>query len=472
MSPRSSMREGPLTDLFRRSDELTDPDSREPLAEPVRPTGSVAGNYVAVIRVVGVGGAGGNAINRMVEAGLSGVEFIAVNSDKQALDTCEADVRILAGEGLTGGRGTGGDPVKGATAIKENEDEIRDALKGSDLVFITAGEGGGTGSGGAPMIARIAREMGALTVAVVTRPFGFEGGRREKAADQGLAALEDEADTVIVVPNDRLMSVMERGTSMVDAFAVCDDLLRQGVQGICDLITLPGLINLDFADVRTIIRDAGNALLGIGYATGDEGAVEAAMRAIESPLLETPIDGARGILLGITGSAELSLVDVSEAAEVVREAADPEANIIFGATVDADLDDQIWVTVVAADFSGVRAAPPRERATREPEVVPPRAGTARRGPVQESREPQDEPAVFDSETTMTVGSVDLVTPAMEEPLEAPDFSADLDDPPEPPDLSGATDVAPEVADVDLPYPAAPDDDSDDGDGPGGAPAAA
>ena len=257
---------------------------------------------------------------------------------------------------------------------------MRRALRGSDLVFIAAGEGGGTGSGGAPLVAKIAREMGALTVAVVTRPFGFEGSRRTEAAEVGLERLQGAADTVIIIPNDRLMAVLERGTSMVDAFKVCDDLLRQGVQGICDLITLPGLINLDFADVRTIIRGAGTALLGIGYAGGGNRATEAAQAAIASPLLETPIDGAKGILLGVTGGSDLSLVEVSEVAQVVADAADPEANIIFGATIDPDLQGQVWVTVVAANFTGSRSAP-----RREPEAAgapgAPRARAERPAPV-------------------------------------------------------------------------------------------
>ena len=369
---RPSMREGPLSELFKRTDPLEDdhPGRREP--EPDRSGLADLSNYVAVIRVVGVGGGGCNAVDRMVEAGLRGVEFVAVNTDRQALEVSEADVRIPVGMETTRGLGTGGDPKLGEQAVRDSEEQIRRALRGSDLVFIAAGEGGGTGTGGAPLVAKIAREMGALTVAVVTRPFGFEGNRRTKTAEIGLEALQDAADTVIVIPNDRLMAVLERGTSMVEAFKVCDDLLRQGVQGICDLITLPGLINLDFADVRTIIRGAGTALLGIGYAGGGNRATEAAQAAIASPLLETPIDGAKGILLGVTGGPDLSLVEVSEAARVVADAADPEANIIFGATIDPDLQGQVWVTVVAANFSGVRAAP-----SPPPEPVAASAGPAR-----------------------------------------------------------------------------------------------
>ena len=359
---RASMREGPLSELFRSTDAMN-PVERGPGWESERRPAAEGQNYVAVIRVVGVGGAGCNAVNRMIEAGLRGVEFVAINTDRQALEVSEADVRIPVGMELTRGLGTGGDLALGEQALRESEEHVRRTLRGSDLVFIAAGEGGGTGSGAAPAVAKIARELGALTVAVVTRPFGFEGNRRTRIADEGLARLQSAADTVIIIPNDRLMAVLDRGTSMVDAFKVADDLLRQGVQGICDMITLPGLINLDFADVRTIIRGAGTALLGIGYAGGGNKASEAALAAIASPLLETPIDGAKGILLGVTGGPDLSLVDVGEAARVVADAADPDANIIFGATIDPDLEGQVWVTVVAANFTGVRAvpAPPAEQ---------------------------------------------------------------------------------------------------------------
>ena len=377
-SSRPSMREGPLSELFRSTEPGTEPPARGYEPEPDDGPGlSDSSNYVAVIRVVGVGGAGCNAVNRMIEAGLRGVEFVAVNTDRQALEESEADVRIPVGLDLTRGLGTGGDINLGEQAVRESEDQVRRALRGSDLVFIAAGEGGGTGSGGAPMVAKVAREMGALTVAVVTRPFAFEGGRRTRVAEEGLERLQEAADTVIIIPNDRLMSVLERGTSMVEAFKVCDDLLRQGVQGICDLITLPGLINLDFADVRTIIRGAGTALLGIGYAGGGNRASEAALAAIASPLLETPIDGAKGILLGVTGGPDLSLVEVSEAARVVADAADPDANIIFGATIDPDLSGQVWVTVVAANFSGVRAAPAPESAPAPEPTRRERPGPAR-----------------------------------------------------------------------------------------------
>ena len=372
MNPRRpSMREGPLSELFRRTDEERPPERDLPAwgREAPSPTPERSG-YLAVIRCVGVGGAGVNAVNRMIEAGIRGVEFITINTDRQSLDRSEADVRLPVGLELTRGRGTGGDAALGEHALRESEDHIRRALRGSDLVFIAAGEGGGTGSGGAPVVAKLAREMGALTIAVVTRPFEFEGARRTHVADSGIDALREQADTIIVIQNDRLLGVLDRRVSMVDAFSVCDDLLRQGVQGITDMITLPGLINLDFADVRTVIRGAGTALLGIGYASGVNRAEEAAASAIASPLLETPIDGARGILLGITGGPDLSLLEISRAAEVVAEAADPEANIIFGATVDPDLEGRVWVTVVAAGFTGRRAAPPR------PMPTPERAATA------------------------------------------------------------------------------------------------
>jgi cell division protein FtsZ len=411
------MREGPLAELFRstagRAEGTRDPAS----AGDRTPPGDLS-SYVAVIRVVGVGGAGSNAVNRMVEAGIRGVEFIAINTDRQALEASEAEVRIPVGIEVTGGLGTGGSVARGEQALREGEDQVRRALRGSDLVFIAAGEGGGTGTGGAPVVAKLAREMGALVVAVVTRPFAFEGSRRSAAAEEGIGALQHEADTVIVIPNDRLMAVLERGTSVVDAFRVCDDLLRQGVQGICDLITLPGLINLDFADVRTIIKDAGTALLGIGYAGGGNRAVEAAQAAITSPLLETPIDGARGILLGITGGPDLSLLEVNEAARVVADAADPEANIIFGATVDPDLEGQVWVTVVAANFTGHRAGPsaPPPPPRRAAEPAPASAAPSRAGTVASLGVPPPPPAT-PAEAMLEP------TPAVEEPPEPPDLSA-------------------------------------------------
>ncbi|HET9184671.1 MAG TPA: cell division protein FtsZ, partial [Solirubrobacterales bacterium] len=314
-----------------------------------------------VIKVVGVGGAGVNAVNRMVDARIPGVDFMAVNTDLQSLQLCVADVTVHIGDEQTRGLGAGADPEVGHRSAFEEQDKIKRLLKGSDMVFVAAGAGGGTGSGAAPVVARLAREVGALTVGIVTKPFSFEGSRRGNQAEKGIEELASEVDTLIVVPNDRLLEVLDQQTSMVEAFKVADDVLRQGVQGISDLVTLPAVINLDFADVRTIMSDAGRALLGIGMAHGDGRAIEAAEKAISSPLLETSMEGARAILLSITGGADLSLVEVSEAAKVVGEAAHPDANIIFGANVDEDLSDQVWVTVVATRFDG-RPVPPRRAA--------------------------------------------------------------------------------------------------------------
>ncbi len=311
-----------------------------------------AAAYLAVIRVVGVGGAGLNAVNRMIDAGVSQVEFIAVNTDNQQLALSDAPVKIPIGRELTRGLGSGAEPDVGRRAAEEAYDVVRAALRGSDMVFVTAGEGGGTGSGAAPVVARIARELGALTVGIVTLPFRFEGTRRRGHADAGIETLRESCDTTIVIPNDRLLEVLDRSTPMVEAFRIADDVLRQGVQGICDLITLPGLINLDFADVRTVMKDAGSALMGIGYSTGDDRAREAAERALRSPLIDTEIGGATGILLSIAGGEDLTLFEVNEAAEVVRAAATDETNIIFGASVDDRLTDQVWVTVIATGLGG------------------------------------------------------------------------------------------------------------------------
>ncbi len=312
-----------------------------------------------VIKVVGVGGAGVNAVNRMVDARIPGVEFMAVNTDLQSLQLCVADVTVHIGDEQTRGLGAGADPEVGHRSAFEEQDKIKRLLKGSDMVFVAAGAGGGTGSGAAPVVARLAREVGALTVGIVTKPFTFEGNRRGTQANKGIEELASEVDTLIVVPNDRLLEVLDQQTSMVEAFQVADDVLRQGVQGISDLVTLPAVINLDFADVRTIMSDAGRALLGIGMAHGNDRAILAAEKAISSPLLETSMEGARSILLSITGGSDLSLVEVSEAAKVVGEAAHPDANIIFGANVDDELSDQIWVTVVATRFDGRPSAPRR-----------------------------------------------------------------------------------------------------------------
>jgi cell division protein FtsZ len=303
--------------------------------------------YLAVIRVVGVGGAGLNAVNRMIEAGISQVEFIAVNTDIQQLKQCEAPIKLHIGRDLTQGLGSGADPVIGRRAAEEAEDQIKHVLRGSDMVFVTAGEGGGTGSGAAPVVARLARDVGALTVGIVTMPFRFEGTRRRSQAEGGADELREVCDTVIAIPNDRLLEVLDRSTSMLDAFRIADDVLRQGVQGICDLITMPGLINLDFADVRTVMADAGSALMGIGFATGDNRAHEAAERALRSPLIDTELVGAKGILLSIAGGEDLTLLEVNEAAEVIRRGSTEDTNIIFGATIDERLAGQVWVTVIA-----------------------------------------------------------------------------------------------------------------------------
>ena len=305
---------------------------------------------MTTIKVVGIGGAGTNAVNRMVDSGVKGVEFIAVNTDVQQLDVCDADVKIHIGQELTHGLGGGADPSVGREAMEISRDQLKAALRGADLVFVTAGEGGGTGTGGAPVVAQVARELGAVTIAIVTKPFGFEGNRRQRQALDGIGVLRDVADTVISIPNDRLLEVVERNASVVEAFQHADDILRQGVQGVTDLITVPGLINLDFADVRTIVQDAGTALLGIGVAGGENRAQAAADMAIHSPLLETSIEGARGLLLNITGGEDLTLFEVNEAAGVISEAADDDANIIFGAVVDEKLKGKISITVVATGF--------------------------------------------------------------------------------------------------------------------------
>src|SRR5215212_6061720 len=316
------------------------------------------GNYIAVIKVCGVGGGGTNAVTRMVEAGLSGVEFIGVNTDAQALLMSEADVKIQIGSKGTRGLGAGANPEVGVAAATESRDELKEALKGADMVFVTAGEGGGTGTGAAPVVAELAKEVQALSVGVVTRPFTFEG---RKQAEQGISTLAEQVDTLIVIENDRLRQVVEKRTSIIEAFRMADDVLRQGVQGITDLITVPGLVNLDFADVRTIMSDAGSALMGIGVASGENRAAEAARAAVSSPLLEASIEGATGVLLNITGGAELGLFEVNEAAEVVTGAADQNANVIFGAVIDDSLKDEVRVTVIATGFGPQR----RRRRRRE-----------------------------------------------------------------------------------------------------------
>jgi cell division protein FtsZ len=336
-----------------------------------------SGNYLAVIKVVGVGGGGTNAVNRMVDAGLSGVEFIAVNTDAQALLMCDADVKIHIGAQATRGLGAGANPDIGRAAAQESRDELKEALKGADMIFVTAGEGGGTGTGGAPIVAELSRELDALTVGVVTRPFSFEGRKRSQQAEAGIEDLRDRVDTLIVIENDRLLQVVEKKTSIMDAFKLADDVLRQGVQGITDLITIPGLVNLDFADVRTIMRDAGSAMMGIGAASGENRAAEAAKEAVSSPLLEAEITGATGILLNVTGGPEIGLFEVNEAAEVVTSAADQNANVIFGAVIDDAAGDEVRVTVIATGFGPVRQRRRRPERTdtagpREPRDTGPR----------------------------------------------------------------------------------------------------
>jgi cell division protein FtsZ len=329
----------------------------EPMPEPAprlhhARVGSL-GSYLAKIQVVGVGGAGLNAINRMIDAGINQVEFVAVNTDMQQLQVSDAETKIHIGRELTQGLGSGSDPTIGRKAAEESYDQVKHALRGADMVFVTAGEGGGTGSGAAPVVAKIAKSLGALTVGIVTTPFKFEGTKRRGQAEAGVDALRKECDTTIVIPNDRLLEVLDRSTSMLDAFKIADDVLRQGVQGICDLITLPGLINLDFADVRTIMEGSGTALMGIGFSSGTENrAREAAERALRSPLIDTELGAARGILLSIAGGDDLTLLEVNEAAEVIRQTATDETQIIFGATIDDRLTGQVWVTVIATGLGG------------------------------------------------------------------------------------------------------------------------
>ena len=308
----------------------------------------------AAIKVIGVGGGGSNAVNRMITAGLRGVEFIAINTDAQALAMSNADKKIHVGSKITKGLGAGGDPEVGRQAAEESKEDLTEALEGADMVFVTAGMGGGTGTGGAPVIAEAAREVGALTIGVVTKPFTFEGKRRAVTADDGVRILKQKVNTLITIPNDRLLQIIDRASTVVEAFRVADDVLRQGVQGIADLITVPGLINLDFADVRTIMHEAGSALIGIGVASGEDRAIRAAQAAISSPLLETSMNGARGVLINVTGGTDLGLMEVSEAAQIVKEAADPEANIIFGAVIDDRTDGEVRITVIATGFDSAK----------------------------------------------------------------------------------------------------------------------
>ncbi len=396
-------------------------------------------NYLAVIKVVGIGGGGVNAINRMIEVGLKGVEFIAVNTDAQALLMSDADVKLDVGRELTRGLGAGADPEVGKKAAEDHAEEIEEVLKGADMVFVTAGEGGGTGTGGAPVVARIARGLGALTIGVVTRPFTFEGRRRANPAESGIAQLRDEVDTLIVIPNDRLLSISDRGVSMLDAFRSADQVLLSGVQGITDLITTPGLINLDFADVKSVMQGAGSALMGIGSARGEDRAVQAAELAISSPLLEASIDGAHGVLLSIQGGSDLGLFEINEAARLVQEAAHPEANIIFGAVIDDALGDEVRVTVIAAGFDGGaparrgddralgtiqgRSTPATPAATSSPVAAP-----RREEPSAAEREPADTGAVTTERDSSPVepartqpGPPRTVTFDESDDLDVPDF---------------------------------------------------
>ncbi|MCK2240265.1 MULTISPECIES: cell division protein FtsZ [unclassified Crossiella] len=351
-------------------------------------------NYLAVIKVVGIGGGGVNAVNRMIEVGLKGVEFIAVNTDAQALLMSDADVKLDIGRELTRGLGAGANPEVGQRAAEDHREEIEEVIKGADMVFVTAGEGGGTGTGGAPVVASIARKLGALTIGVVTRPFSFEGKRRAKQAEDGIQALRNECDTLIVIPNDRLLQLGDIGVSLMDAFRSADEVLLSGVQGITDLITTPGLINLDFADVKSVMSGAGSALMGIGSARGEGRAVQAAGKAINSPLLEASMEGAHGVLLSIAGGSDLGLFEINEAASLVQEAAHPEANIIFGTVIDDSLGDEVRVTVIAAGFDGgtpthkkLEPAPVSSRAP----VAPATAGQLGGAPQQPEQQPQPAP---------------------------------------------------------------------------------
>lgn len=376
---------------------------------------SASQNYLAVIKVVGVGGGGVNAVNRMIEAGLRGVEFIAVNTDAQALLMSDADVKLDIGRELTRGLGAGADPSKGRQAAEDHSDEIEEALKGADMVFVTAGEGGGTGTGAAPIVAKIARSLGALTIGVVTRPFSFEGKRRATQAESGIEALREEVDTLIVIPNDKLLQMTDVQVAILDAFKAADQVLMQGVSGITDLITTPGLINLDFADVKSIMSQAGSALMGIGSARGEDRARAAAEMAISSPLLEASIDGAHGVLLSIAGGSDLGLFEVSAAAQLIEESAHDEANIIFGTVIDDALGDEVRVTVIAAGFDGGQ---PKKRNPKPTDTQEPRPGVAGAGaaarPQQEApRPPQPQQSL--SRPTPPV------PPRIDDDLDVPDF---------------------------------------------------
>ncbi|WP_217210118.1 cell division protein FtsZ [Streptomyces sp. AC550_RSS872] len=395
-------------------------------------------NYLAVIKVIGVGGGGVNAINRMIEVGLKGVEFIAINTDAQALLMSDADVKLDVGRELTRGLGAGANPAVGRKAAEDHREEIEEVLKGADMVFVTAGEGGGTGTGGAPVVANIARSLGALTIGVVTRPFTFEGRRRANQAEDGIAELREEVDTLIVIPNDRLLSISDRQVSVLDAFKSADQVLLSGVQGITDLITTPGLINLDFADVKSVMSEAGSALMGIGSARGDDRAVAAAEMAISSPLLEASIDGARGVLLSISGGSDLGLFEINEAAQLVSEAAHPEANIIFGAVIDDALGDEVRVTVIAAGFDG--GQPPARRDN----VLGSTSSSSSSSPSSSPARREEPTPVRPAESRPSFGSLGSVTPK-EEPESAPEPANDIPvAPPVPPSRTYADSAAEEL----------------------------
>ena len=389
-------------------------------------------NYLAVIKVVGIGGGGVNAVNRMIEAGLKGVEFIAINTDAQALLMSDADVKLDIGRDLTRGLGAGSNPDIGRKAAEEHRDDLEEVLKGADMVFVTAGEGGGTGTGGAPIVAEVAKGVGALTIGVVTRPFAFEGRRRSMQAEQGIDNLREAVDTLIVIPNDRLLEISDAQTTMLQAFRLADDVLLQGVAGITDLITTPGLINTDFADVKAIMQDAGSALMGIGQARGDHRSAEAAKMAVSSPLLEASIEGAQGVLLTIAGGSDLGLHEVNEAAEIIADAADDDANIIFGTVIDDALGDEVKVTVIAAGFAGehsrrhelVRpvAASASTRTEQRPAAGDAKAGRPAPQPVAE---PDDEPAPASSGTTR--GANGTGGDAQRTPRSRPPIVIDADD---------------------------------------------
>ena len=368
-------------------------------------------NYLAVIKVVGIGGGGVNAVNRMIDAGLRGVEFVAINTDAQALLMSDADVKLDIGRDLTRGLGAGADPEVGRQAADDHRDEIVEVLKGADMVFVTAGEGGGTGTGAAPLVASVAKELGALTIGVVTRPFTFEGRKRSTQAEDGISDLKEEVDTLIVIPNDRLLQIADGETSVVAAFRLADDVLLQGVQGITDLIMTPGLINLDFADVRTVMKDAGSALMGIGKARGESRALEAAKLAISSPLLEASVDGARGVLLMLAGGSDLGLFEVNEAADVITQAAHPDANIIFGAVIDDSLGDEVKVTVIAAGFDKFEIPAEPGTVLRTAPVVP----TGPRPLIEDDE--QDE--VFTPEATRPTAIISIIDE--DDDLDVPSF---------------------------------------------------